>query len=169
MPRTWCRTPRSSSSASSASCSFAQPRRPGVFIEAVERWPYWVYFIGLVLTGIGSSYYHAYPNNDTLVWDRAGLAITFMGLFTAILTERTRDCARWALGPMVLLGVGSVFYWDATERMGAGDLRLYLTVQFFPLIVLPILLLLYPARYTRSGDLLASLLCYVLAKGLGIS
>jgi hypothetical protein len=32
--------------------------------------------------------------------------------------------------------------------------------------VLPILLFLYPARYTRGGDLLASLLCYGIAKGL---
>src|SRR5476651_548141 len=102
----------------------ARSHRPGVFLEPVERGPYWVYFIGLVLTGIGSSYYHANPNNETLVWDRAALAITFMGLFTAILAERIDVwCARWLLVPLVLLGAGSVFWWDHTERIGAGDLR----------------------------------------------
>jgi len=51
----------------------------------------------------------------------------------------------------VLIGAGSVFYWDHTERLGAGDLRLYLIVQFFPLLILPILLLCYSSRYTHGG------------------
>lgn len=148
--------------------SHPQSRRGGVFQMEFERTPYWIYFIGLVLTGIGSSYYHATPNNETLTWDRAGLAITFMALFTSILAERVHvACARWALWPLVVLGVGSVFYWDYTERVGAGDLRLYFIVQFFPLFVLPILLC-YPARYTHGGNLLASLLCYVVAKAVEI-
>jgi hypothetical protein len=135
----------------------------------MERWSYWVYFIGLVLTGIGSSYFHANPNNATLTWDRAALAITFVALFTSILAERVHvACARWALVPLVLFGIGSVFYWDYTERIGEGDLRFYFIVQFYPLFIIPILLLFYPARYTHSGDLLASLLCYGLAKALEI-
>ena len=137
-------------------------------VEASERMAYWVFFIGLVLTGIGSSYYHANPNNETLTWDRAGLAITFMALFTTILAERVHvGCARWLLWPLVSFGVGSVFYWDYTERIGAGDLRLYFIAQFFPIIILPVLLF-YPPRYSHGGGLLASLLCYGLAKGLEI-
>jgi hypothetical protein len=140
-------------------------RRPGTFLEPSERWPYWTYFVGLVLTGFGSAYYHAYPDNHTLVWDRIGLAITLTALFTGILAERLHPaCARWLLVPMVLLGIGSILYWDWTERQGVGDLRLWFTVQFLPMLVLPMLLFLYPARYTRGGDLLASLLCYGLAK-----
>ncbi len=147
----------------------ARSRRPGVFVQEVERGPYWVYFIGLVLTGIGSAYFHADPCNETLTWDRAALAITFMALFTSILAERVHvACARWALWPLVLFGAGSVFYWDYTERIGAGDLRFYFIVQFFPLLILPVLLIFYPPRYTHGGDLLASLLCYVLAKVLEI-
>lgn len=140
-------------------------RRPGVFVEAIERWPYWVYFVGLTLTGVGSAYYHADPNNATLVWDRLPLTLAFMGLFTAILAERVHVAlARWLLWPLVLVGAASVFYWDWTESVGLGDLRFYLIVQFFPLVALPFLLLLYPPRYTHASDLLASLLCYVLAK-----
>jgi hypothetical protein len=144
-------------------------RRAGVFLQPMERRPYWVYFIGLVLTGIGSAYFHANPTNATLTWDRAALAITLMALFTSILAERVQvDCARWALVPLVLFGIGSVFYWDYTERIGAGDLRFYFIVQFFPLFILPVLLFFYPPRYTHGGDLLASLLCYGLAKALEI-
>jgi hypothetical protein len=142
-------------------------RRAGVFLLPMERRPYWVYFIGLVLTGIGSSYFHANPTNATLTWDRAALAITFMAFFTSILAERVHvACARWALVPLVLFGIGSVFYWDYTERIGAGDLRFYYVVQFFPLFSLPVMLIFYPPRYTHSGDLLASLLSYGLAKAL---
>lgn len=140
-----------------------------VFIEPNERMPYWIYFIGLILTGIGSSYFHANPCNETLTWDRAGLAIAFMALFTSILAERVHVAfARWALVPLVLFGVASVFYWDYTERIGRGDLRLYYIVQFYPLFIVAVLLLFYPTRYTRGGDLLASLLCYGLAKALEI-
>lgn len=147
----------------------ARSRRPGVFIDAAERMPYWVYFVGLVMTGLGSAYYHANPNNETLTWDRMFLALTFLALFTGMLAERVDVwCARYLLWPFVLLGAGSVLYWQYTERIGAGDLRFYFTAQFFPLIVLPIMLLLYPARYTRSGDLVAMLLSYVLAKLLEI-
>ena len=53
---------------------------------------------------------------------------------------------------------------DYTERLGAGDLRLYLIVQFLPLLLLPILLLFYPPRYTHGGNVGAALLGYVLAK-----
>ena len=138
----------------------ARSRRPETFVEASEGLPYWTYFIGLLLTGIGSSYYHANPSNATLVWDRLPLTIAFMGMFTAILAERVHPwCARWLLGPLVALGAGSVFYWDWTD-----DLRPYLTVQFFPLIALALMLLVYPSRYTGSADLAASLGCYVLAK-----
>jgi hypothetical protein len=134
---------------------------PGI-VQPAERWAYWLYFLGLALTGIGSGYYHANPNNETLVWDRMALAMTFMALFTSIFAERL--C--WKLsaplvGPMVLLGVGSVLYWHWTD-----DLRIYFVVQFFPLVALPMLLLFFKPRYTRSGDLLASLACYVLAKAV---
>ncbi len=138
-------------------------------INSSERMAYWVFFVGLVLTGIGSSYYHANPTNDTLSWDRAGLAITFMALFTTILAERVHvGCARWLLWPLVLFGIVSVFYWDYTEGLGSGDLRLYFIAQFYPLAILPVLLCFYPPRYTHAGGLLASLLCYGLAKGLEI-
>jgi hypothetical protein len=57
-----------------------------------------------------------------------------------------------------------VLYWHWTESMGAGDLRPYLIAQFLPLLALPCLLVGFPARYTGTGDLVACLACYVLAK-----
>ncbi|MBM3994569.1 MAG: alkaline phytoceramidase [Planctomycetes bacterium] len=138
---------------------------PRPFLQTSERWAYWLYFIGLALTGIGSSWYHANPNNETLVWDRMALAWTFMALFTAIVAERLSwQISAPLVGPMVALGVGSVLYWHWTETQNAGDLRFYLVVQFFPLITLPMLFLFFNPRYSGTGDMLASLLCYGLAK-----
>jgi len=143
----------------------APSRRSGVFLEASERAPFWVYFVGLIFTGLGSMYYHANPNNETLTWDRMFLAITFMALFTAMLAERVHiSCIRFLLLPLTIYGAISVLYWQYTERIGAGDLRFYFTAQFFPLLMLPILLVICPPRYTRTGDLVAMLLSYVLAK-----
>jgi hypothetical protein len=145
----------------------ARSHRPGTFLLPAERWPYLVYFLGLLLTGIGSSYYHADPNNDRLVWDRAALTVAFMGVFTAVLTERLgRGFGGWLLGALVTLGVSSVLYWHWTEQQRAGDLRFYYVVQFFPLLALPVLLGFFPARYTGTGDLVAMLACYLIAKVL---
>jgi hypothetical protein len=51
-----------------------------------------------------------------------------------------------------------------TEQRGAGDLRLYALVQFYPIVAVPLLLWLLPPRYTRGGDLLIAAATYALAK-----
>lgn len=137
------------------------------YVHPAERWPYFVFFLGLALTGVGSAYYHWTPNNDTLLWDRLPLAVAFMALFAAVIGERINLRAGiWLLGPLVLAGAGSVIYWQWSETQGHGDLRPYFFVQFFPLIALPLIFLLFPAKYTRTQDLIAALGLYVLAKAL---
>jgi hypothetical protein len=119
------------------------------------------------LTGLGSTYYHLAPSNERLLWDRLPMVLGFMGLFAAVLGERTRPRVGTALlGPLLLLGIGSVLWWYVGERMGTGNLRPYLAVQFYPLLVIPLLLLFRPARYTRGMDYLLALGCYGLAKFL---
>ena len=55
--------------------------------------------------------------------------------------------------------MASVAYWKAS-----GDLRLYVWVQFMPLVALPVVLGLFRPRYSHQGLLLAALACYVLGK-----
>jgi len=50
------------------------------FVDSRERWPYLIVFAGMVLTAVGSSYYHLAPDNDRLVWDRLPMTIVFMAL-----------------------------------------------------------------------------------------
>jgi hypothetical protein len=83
----------------------------------------------------------------------------------AMIAERIDVKAGVALlAPLVLLGVASVWYWHLTEQWGRGDLRMYGFVQFFPVLGIALLLLLFPARYTRSWDLVPAMGLYVLAK-----
>ena len=136
-----------------------------VFREPAERWPYVVFFGGLLLTGVGSAYYHWAPGNVRLAWDRLPLAITMMGLLAATIAERVGvKAARWLLGPLVALAAGSVAYWHWTEQRGAGDLRLYALVQFYPVVAVPLMLWWLAPRYTRGGDLLAAAATYAAAK-----
>jgi hypothetical protein len=135
------------------------------FITAEERWPYLLFFLGVALTGIGSAYYHWAPDNGRLVWDRLPMSIAFTSLFAAIISERVSvRLGLLSLLPLIALGVGSVLYWHFTELKGRGDLRLYGFVQFYPLLAIPLLMILFRARYTRSTDLFAVLAFYALAK-----
>jgi len=133
--------------------------------DARERAPWVVFFAGVVLTSAGSAWFHLAPSIPSLAWDRLPMAIGFMGLLCALITERV-DAAwgRKLLWPLVGVGVSSVLYWYLSELAGVGDLRPYFLVQFYPLVALPLLLLLFPARYTGSWFYLAALVAYLLAK-----
>jgi hypothetical protein len=137
----------------------------GPLLERAERWPLFVLFAGVLLTAFGSAYYHLAPDNDRLVWDRLPMTIAFMGFFASMIGERIDVRAgTWLLWPLVWLGCASVINWHLTEQRGAGDLRLYGFVVFYPLVTIPLLLWLFPARYTRSGDVIVALGWYLLAK-----
>ena len=71
--------------------------------------------------------------------------------------------ARGLLVPLVALGVGSVLHWHYTEMLGRGDERLYVLVQYFPMLVLPILLLWFRATTSSTGDLFLALGFYAVS------
>jgi hypothetical protein len=140
------------------------------FNDPWEKWPYAVLFAGVVLTTVGSSYYHLAPDNARLVWDRLPMTMGFMGLLTAVLAERAGvTVARWLFAPLLAVGAASVAYWHWSEVQGAGDLRLYLLVQFGSLLVVVLLLVFYRARYVGGGYLVAGLAAYAAAKGLEVA
>lgn len=135
------------------------------FIDSKEALPFVIAFAGLLLLGPGSAYFHLMPANDTLVWDRLPMTLVFMALFSTIIAERIHLQAGLYLLPILLIaGIGSVIYWDVTESAGHGDLRPYVLVQFLPALAIPIILTLFPPRYTGGRYLLAMIACYGLAK-----
>lgn len=104
-------------------------------------------YFGIVATALGSAYYHWAPSNETLAWDRLGMVIGFMSLAALVIGEYgSPGAARKLLWPLLAVGVASVFYWAHTETLGRGDLRPYALVQFVPMLLIPLSLLLYADR-----------------------
>ena len=135
-----------------------------LFVDARERWPYLVVFLGLVLTAFGSAYYHWAPDNDRLVWDRLPMTIVFMPFVAALIAERvSARLGLWLLPILTAIGIASVFQWHQSVQRGAGDLRFYGAVQLYAVLAIFVALLL-PSRYTRNFDLLIVAGLYTLAK-----
>ncbi|HEU0122260.1 MAG TPA: ceramidase domain-containing protein [Bryobacteraceae bacterium] len=130
-----------------------------------DRWAWLVVALSGFLIGIGSGYYHYDPNNQTLFWDRLPMTLGFMGVFSAVIAERVSARAGWwLLAPFLVWGVASVEIWRRSELAGAGDLRMYALVQFYPMLAIPLMLWLFPPRYTASHRIWEMILWYVAAK-----
>jgi hypothetical protein len=143
---------------------FNRERVPRHFFDGRERWPYVIVFTGLLLTALGSSYYHLHPSNARLVWDRQPMTMVFMSLVAAIVAERlSLRAGLWLLPILLPIGVFSVLQWYFSELRGAGDLRFYAAVQAYSVVFLFTALLL-PSRYTRGRDLVVVSSLYILAK-----
>ena len=108
----------------------------------------------------GSAYYHWEPDNQTLIWDRLPMTLAFMGILVALLSETVSPkLEKYLLLPALALGFFSVYHWSQVD-----DLRLYIWVQTIPLIIVPVLLLLFDDKYTHRRYLAYALVCYMLAK-----
>jgi Ceramidase len=119
-----------------------------------------VLFSGIFLTGFGSSYYHWNPNDVTLFWDRLPMTLCFAAILSAVVEERVDAKAGVVLlRPLLAIGIFSLLLWRWTD-----DLRLYAWAQFFPFLVLVLILRLFPPKYTGSYYWLAAAALYALAK-----
>ena len=138
-------------------------RFPGILYDLINA--YRMFFLGIILIGFGSGYYHFNPNNDSLFWDRLPITLSFMAFFTISLGESiSTNTASKLFYPLLLIGVLSVFYWDFTESIGDGDLRIYGLVQFLPILIIPLLLLLYKSVLTGKIWIFSIIASYGCAK-----
>lgn len=135
------------------------PNSPAIF-----RWRF--FFGSIVVVGLGSSYYHWWPSNDSLFWDRLPMTLGFASLTACLFAERMGERAGSRLFiPLVLAGAASVVYWWATEKAGAGDLRPYILVQFLPMALAPLLITLFPKGAAWDRPYWILLVGYGIAKG----
>ena len=126
---------------------------------------YVVFFSGVMLTALGSGYYHLVPANEPLAWDRLPMTIAFAGLFAIIVGEYVSARAgRLLVIPLLIIGIVSVEYWIWTESRGAGDLRPYALFQFLPMLLIPVILLLYKPAIGHVRYFWMMLGFYVLSK-----
>ena len=143
--------------------SVLRPR--SAFASAAERLPYLVFSLGVLMTAAGSCYYHLKPNNETLFWDRLPMTIAFMSLISAQIVDRINVRAGLlALGPALLIGVGTAVYWIYTERQGRGNVVPYAVLQAYAVIVLLQLAAFHPSRYSHGNAIYVVFTGYLLAK-----
>ncbi len=146
----------------------------GFFALAAEHWnkeasalrsACGIFFLGFMLVGFGSGWYHLNPGNDTLLWDRLPMSIAFMAFFSFIIGASVSVV--WGhrlLWPLLIIGAGSVFYWYFTELAGKGDLRWYALVQFLPMLLIPYILWKFESTLFRSRYVWAMLGFYLASK-----
>ncbi|MBO9514614.1 MAG: hypothetical protein J7549_10905 [Variovorax sp.] len=64
----------------------------------------WMFFAGLILTAVGSAFYHLQPDSVRLAADRAGMAVAFAGLVGMAICERVSARAGWPAAWFTLAG-----------------------------------------------------------------
>jgi len=134
-------------------------------IDTQNRYAYLALFSGIALVALGSGYYHLWPDNQTLVWDRLPMTIAFMGLISIVVSEFISvKAGKMLLLPLLILGLSSVGYWHVTEINGAGDLRFYVMVQFFPMLAIPIILLTFKSVFSDVSSYWWLMFAYFMAK-----
>ena len=118
----------------------------GRALDSGMRWVFTTLFLGLVLTSIGSAYYHLAPDNQRLVFDRLPMIVAMAGCGGAVLTDRFGSKAGWALAPLIATGLWTVFQWRASEAAGRGDLRWYALYEGLIIMAGALLLWMFPSR-----------------------
>ncbi|NRA73839.1 MAG: ceramidase domain-containing protein [Rickettsiales bacterium] len=145
------------------------PKR-SLFSMKGEKLLWQIFFLGVFLVGFGSGYYHLSPKDPAIIWDRIPITIAFMALFSLMIMEYIDAKLGVTLSPILLIaGIGTVYYWYYTEVSGQGDLRPYVLVQLIPLILIPLMLILFSPHYTQSKYIFFSIGWYAVAKLLEIS
>ncbi len=136
--------------------------RGTAFASSFERMLARLFFAALFATGLGSAWYHAAPDNLSLLWDRLPLSVVLVSVTALLLAERTLvDRAGKSLVVVwLLIGPLAVIYWYFTETFATGDLRPYVALHAM-LIIVPLFAFLLPARYTHAFGHLIALALYL--------
>jgi hypothetical protein len=127
----------------------------GLFVTKRNDWR--CFFIGFILTAFGSSYYHLDPHNETLVWDRLPMTISFMSLLSAMCQDYKQDWVK--LYPCLVVGISSVIFWALFD-----ELLFYGVVQFGSILWILALLVHMRSPYFTRVYLVSAFLCYTFAK-----
>lgn len=141
------------------------PRRAAI---GAAWFGYRLFLVALLLTAVGSTFYHLAPDNFRLLWDRLPIALACAGLLAAARAENgiggIGGDARSEAALLALAAVLSVAWWHFTGPEGSGDLRPYLLLQLLPIVLIPLWQAIH--RSERRDRLLfaAAVLAYVAAK-----
>lgn len=105
-----------------------------------------LFCVGLILTSLGSAYYHLAPDMGSLMWDRLGMSVSFAGLLAWAIEERVSDrAADWSAVALLIAGPLSVL-WGTWH----GNQMPWVLLQIAGLIALT-LLSMQPTRWICPG------------------
>ncbi|HLY09231.1 MAG TPA: alkaline phytoceramidase [Planctomycetota bacterium] len=124
------------------------------------RAPWRVLGLSIALTAVGSASYHLAPSDATLFWDRLPMAIGFSALLGIMVLERVdRTVGGFLWMPLLIAGVLSLQYWRSRD-----DLRFYLLLQAWAVLLVPVILGLFPAPCSGTRWLWLAVGLYALSK-----
>jgi len=137
-------------------------RVPAAALDGTQRRLTALFFVGLLLTTLGSSWYHWQPDDAGLAVDRLGMVFAFAGLLglgaASCISARAGAALAWAI---LLLGPLSVGVWAAS-----GNLLPWVLLQGSGMVLLLVLAVMPPlpgALAVRWGAVIA---IYGVAKAL---
>jgi hypothetical protein len=124
-------------------------------------WPGWFVFLAsLVLTALGSGWYHLAPDDARLIWDRLPIALGCAGILTGVRAETATRSHAWLVTIVLCVAaIVSVVWWNVTE-----DLRPYLLLQASPLVLIPLWQWIYNSPRADRIAFATAILLYVAAK-----
>ena len=127
-----------------------------------------MFFAAVMLTPVGSVFYHWAPDDFGLAIDRLPIAWACAWLTVALLAERV--VAGFGRPVMMLtawiVATASVWFWYAGEMSTTGDLRAYLFVQFLPVLLIPLVCALFRGGLLNATDWFGAIALYLIAKAL---
>lgn len=129
-------------------------------------WPgYQLFLLSLILTTLGSAFYHLVPDNARLVWDRLPIALACGGLLAGVRADLVPNAnGPRTAGLLATAAIASVLWWYITQSYGQGDLRPYLLLQALPLVLIPLWQFLYDAPRQDRLAFGVAIALYVAAK-----
>lgn len=137
-------------------------RLPVGALTSVQRSLAGLFFVGLLVTAAGSTWYHWLPDDAGLAVDRCGMVFAFAGLLGLATAGRISARAAWVLAPtMLVLGLASVGVWARS-----GNVLPWAVLQFGGMalvLCLASMKALPGALAVRWG---AVIVIYAIAKGL---
>lgn len=133
----------------------------GIKVLDREETIIWLVFsVGMFFIGVGSTYYHLNPTDNTLIWDRLPMTLAFMSLFSFVIMDRFSLFYGRMLYPVLMLGGAlSIGFW-----VFRGDLRPYVLVQFMPMLIIPLACWLLPGHFDKTKFIYKALIWYALSK-----
>lgn len=121
---------------------------------------YMLFIAALLLTAIGSGYYHLAPDDSRLFWDRLPIALACAGLLAGAYADtHTRPYSMRLVVLLAAAAIASVLWWS-----GTADLRPYLLLQAAPLVLIPIWQAAARASLVERAAFGAAIALYVAAK-----